>query len=939
MPHDPAKAVETLERFAFEGPLSPFWVVLLGLVLAVLFTTTLWFERRLTRKSLVPVFWCLRAVVLAIAIWMLLEPTRIKIERRSTPKSIAIVADVSDSMQAVDPPDEQEDVRWRAAGGWQEHNSLIALGDRTVAAMAAARGEFQQAVAILERGGRTPLLAAALDATRRALERAAANYQAMPRLLGQSPGDLRPQIEALSRALTDSLLPAVEALAARTAHPSALTPVAAPAADVGSVASELESVARRARGIAGALAARPAEAPRPSGDSSLKTKSRLDKVAALLEFAEGSWIRQLEPQVRVRRYAFDNVATALAGTTWGDVFSGRGSQSDAADRAARSSTNLSALLERIGRDAGGEMIETVIVLTDGRHNDPLGRDPREAAASLGKLPIYFVPIGSSKALRDVILHHVNAPQAVAKNDSIVIDAIVSTYDCQGEELEVELSTPEGVVERQRLAPTSDRSDHRVSFTTPAAELGRHDYVLKVRPVTEEATNDNNSESFTVDVVDDEITVLLADNLPRWEFRYLSNLFLRDEHIKCDQLIFNPQLAASGNLQAQLDFPTDVDGWSRYRVIILGDLVPTQLSEASQRSLKQYLTQRGGALILIAGREGMPQAFAGSPLAELLPVEQTGAAPDAAQGYALLPTPEGQSSVAVQVAGDFAASERVWRDVYHSLPVYDLSEYCQPKRTSHSLIGAVPRTQAGTASDRSFLCWQTVGRGRVVFLAAPVSYQLRLRSGDRYHHAFWGQLVRWSIAPDLAPGSKTVRISTDKKRYDFNEPVAVTMQLFTAAGEPVRNAQVRAAAQREDRTVGSVDLTEDETIPGRYHGRFEHLEPGQVQIQAVGQAVADLLAEEKFTAAVTAPVVIAPLLLGEMRDTRSNRPLLEQIAELTGGQVIAPTVVDEVVRWAPLSPHIDETTSRRPLWDSWLCLCLICGCLIAEWIIRKRVGLA
>ena len=67
-------------------------------------------------------------------------------------------------------------------------------------------------------------------------------------------------------------------------------------------------------------------------------------------------------------------------------------------------------------------------------------------------------------------------------------------------------------------------------------------------------------------------------------------------------------------------------------------------------------------------------------------------------------------------------------------------------------------------------------------------------------------------------------------------------------------------------------------------------------------------------------------------------LLEQIAKMTGGQVVPPTAIDEVLRLASLSPEVTETVQRTPLWNRWSNLWIVLGCLSIEWIVRKRKGL-
>jgi hypothetical protein len=75
----------------------------------------------------------------------------------------------------------------------------------------------------------------------------------------------------------------------------------------------------------------------------------------------------------------------------------------------------------------------------------------------------------------------------------------------------------------------------------------------------------------------------------------------------------------------------------------------------------------------------------------------------------------------------------------------------------------------------------------------------------------------------------------------------------------------------------------------------------------------------------------------MMDTRCDRALLEQIAKTTGGQIVPPTAVAEVLELASLSPEVHENVERTPLWNRWANLWIILGCLFVEWIVRKAKG--
>jgi hypothetical protein len=53
-------------------------------------------------------------------------------------------------------------------------------------------------------------------------------------------------------------------------------------------------------------------------------------------------------------------------------------------------------------------------------------------------PFTSSPSARVEMPRDAILHHVHAPRAVFKNDTAVIDAMITAYSCEGEQLQVQL---------------------------------------------------------------------------------------------------------------------------------------------------------------------------------------------------------------------------------------------------------------------------------------------------------------------------------------------------------------------------------------------------------------------------------------------------------------------------------------------------------------------
>jgi hypothetical protein len=487
---------------------------------------------------------------------------------------------------------------------------------------------------------------------------------------------------------------------------------------------------------------------------------------------------------------------------------------------------------------------------------------------------------------------------------------------------------------------SEVFDKRLQFRWPAAQLGRHTLALRVTPVAKERTEENNSAKTDILVMEDKIRVLVADNFPRWETRYLLNLFKRDDRVVFDQLLFEPQRAAGEGVRA--DFPASMEDWSKYRVVILGDVLPTQLTPQHQEQLREYVAEGGGNLIIVAGKDAMPGAFLSQPLGGLLPVEAGDRTVPENNPFYLHLGDEASMTLATQVAENPGVTERVWREMSERAPIYALSQFSKPKPTTHSLIWAsLSKKEFNPAekSTRAFLAWHYIGAGRVVYLAAPVTYQLRYRQGDTFHHRFWGQLLRWTVARDLGEGSRTVRLSTDKSRYEQGEAAQVAVRLRQLDGQPVAGASLHVAATHEGKVVQDIPLREDPGRPGSYAGALEHLPVGAVKLQVSGDRIKGLLALENFQRPIETTIHVDPSGMLELRHPLCNLPLLREIADASGGIVVPPTGLPAALKQLNLQPEVLETVTKQPLWNRWDLLAVFIGCLALEWSLRKFLGLS
>jgi hypothetical protein len=949
------ETLQTTNELAWEGLISGTTALAMVAVIAVVAGWFLWRERHAVGGKTAIAFWVLRVAAFGCVLWMLAGPTRLRIDRHTTSQSIAIFADGSESMDVVDPPVAADAVRWQLAVDASSDDSAVVNCDRLAVALGAALADCTRFTQLIDEHRPTKQLENAAASIAVAVDRSKTHANSLAASIDDDADRERatrlaalvegPISESLAE-VRDALEKSDELLGDEfTMH-------------VDQLVESVNGAKRRALVLAGDLAQRTAD-DNPSDE--IVAMSRREKTAKALDVVEKGMAEGLADNVTVERYRFDRTAMPVTiDSGWETALERIAVDSDDVAPAAEASadgasdvqttggaaTNVSSVLERLTSQRAGQSTRLAVLITDGRHNDLTAQQPQELAAQLGNLPVYVVPIGNTTLERDVLLHRVEAPTAVSEKDSAVVDVIVTGFDCEGQTSNVVLRHDGKEVDRKPIVFESGRGDYRVRFIVAAKELGWQEYVVEVEPVDEETNTANNFQPVSFEVVRDHVRVLLADSVARWEYQYLSQLFRREPHVKCDQLLFFPRLAGTGELARRPEFPRDVEGWAKYDVVILGDIGPQQLPEQSQRALDEFVQKRGGNLILIAGSNSMPAAFAADPLMDLLPVELT---KDVVrqQGYTLDLTQEGGFNSALLIADSPAESRAAWQSIYRRFLVFGLSDYCKPKPTARTLIEAISEQEgerdASGAGDveHAFLCWQRAGAGRVVYLAAPDTYRLRWRRGDRMHHRFWGQFLRWVTAATTGAGNDLVRLQTDRTRYAKGEAVEVTAWLKDPSGRPIADEVIQAEARTFNDDAKSIELTADPELAGRYTGTFHELPAGAYQIGVRGKVVDDLLAAGKDAADATvasATITVRDADSVEMLNTQCNRALLEQIAEMTGGQVIPPTAMSEVLELVSFTPEVSESIQRRPLWNRWSNLFIVLGCLFTEWIVRKGKGL-
>ncbi|MFG0296543.1 MAG: hypothetical protein ACF8PG_11615 [Maioricimonas sp. JB045] len=618
-------------------------------------------------------------------------------------------------------------------------------------------------------------------------------------------------------------------------------------------------------------------------------------------------------------------------------------------------TNLSEGLFAGSEAADGTPLAGVILWTDGRDTGPVAPRQLVARAASRGVPVYPVLIGSSRRPRDLAIGAVDAPTTVYVDDEPVVRADVISYGYEGQQLVVHIEKV-GAEEESRQTETfvADRPSRRVEFALPAEDLGRHKYRIWIENDPEETRDDNNEKSFTITVVDDSSRVLLVEGEGRWEFRYLHNALARDDRVQVDPIVFDqpymgvlPDTFFPRTLDLQDDLADAVGdtSFADYDIVLLGDVAPFHVGPAAWEQLDRYVREEGGTLVLTAGKNYFPLAHDSLVLRDLLPVRnprpfqvagEVTARPPASRGFTLQLTPEGTSETIFQLDADPAANSRIWA----SLPGHPWGMVGEARGGTTVWATAVDpdNRQQGLKAERenALIVHQYLGAGQVLWIGIDSTWRWRFRTGDRYHHRFWGQLVRWAAEFKAAVGNEFVRFGPDRSLITEGEDVLLRARwkpnFLRRFPDVTATANVYPAGQRDEAPVMSIELKPDldssllhkATATGLQAGNYE------VELQIEGAEVVDR--------PIVAELIVSPQLTNELADLAADRELLQQIARETGGRLFLP---DEVNQIPDLFRDVTQASSEyreEPLWNQWPAFILLCLILMAEWVLRKLNGL-
>jgi hypothetical protein len=454
-------------------------------------------------------------------------------------------------------------------------------------------------------------------------------------------------------------------------------------------------------------------------------------------------------------------------------------------------------------------------------------------------------------------------------------------------------------------------------------------------------------------------VLYIEGYPRWEYRYIKTLIEREStrtkgnksmDLKVLLLDADPDYPAQDR-SALSEFPVKSE-LNAYDVVFLGDVDPKhpKLGDKNLQALAEFVKERGGGLLMIAGPRSAPNLFSASPLRDVLPIEIVrNDAPDEPFGgrtdaFRAELTPVGRLHPIFRFSPDERENDEIWnrlREMYWYSEGYRVKPAAEVLAV-HPRHKPRPEEKGLRAEEGHPLVVQHfVGAGRALFFGFDETWRWRWREDELRFNQFWIQTVRYLARSRLG----RVELRLDRQTpYRRGEPIKMTVRFPDDKAPPdPATTKVKVVVERrplkqpgedpkaQPAEVQVVQLAEVKNSRSTYEGLLTRTPEGEYQFW-LSEPGEPLVSPPKPRAEAK---VLAPP--GEMELLRMNQPDMERAAEETRGRFYTLSEADRLLNELPAGVRVSLNSSGPPwlIWNQLLVFAVAMTFLTTEWVLRKR----
>ncbi len=671
----------------------------------------------------------------------------------------------------------------------------------------------------------------------------------------------------------------------------------------------------------------------------VRERSRLDLAREALEPV----LREFADGREIAVYGFDGKATRV-----------EEAEPLAALRSRGTSTAVGDALGQALAAHRGQPLAGVLIVSDGQSNG--GEDPRKISQQAGRdgTTIHTLVVGSEHGPSNVRLTDIEVSPVVFVRDPLQISVLLESQGMQGRTAVVKLERRQSGEEWTEMGQVElplgeDGGIQRVPFAYTPDAVGQFDFRGRVVDAGPELTDSDNVAVKTIKVVRQRIRVLIVAGAPSPEVQFMRNALLRDPVIELASWLqsADDNYEQIGHRPVRR-LPANPQELSYFDVVVLVDPNMKKLGPAWDEMLTKFVGEAGGGLIYVAGELYTNKIFeaggGGSAAADVswlgtLPVVWEPGLYQSAADVRLSARDTWNLELTADGNDDpifhFAPEQNKNREILASLPgMYWHFPVTRAKPGATVLAQHGDQRMRNNFGRHVLMAVQRYGPGRTVFIGFDATYRWRYLH-EQYFDGFWARLIDRVGRAKVLGGRYPFTLATDKSVYRTGDRVTLRVQLTGTPEEASSVGTLQCEVEVPGGEPVAYDLEPHPEQPGLLETSFT-VEKGGAYVVRVSSA---LQAERDASVRPATHTFRVEPPRQETDKPGTNRPLLEDLAEASGGRVFTPADAQEIPAAFPIKEVERLIQFREELWDAPLWMIVIVTLLTVEWVLRKTFRMA
>ncbi len=612
--------------------------------------------------------------------------------------------------------------------------------------------------------------------------------------------------------------------------------------------------------------------------------------------------------------------------------------------------------------SGGSSLAAVVVVSDGNATDA-GAWKSEAQGA----PIFTVLAGANAPQPDLSIVETSVATSPFEDAPVTVTARVAGSGLNGKQATLTAFDIQGKAMATEKVAVSGNAAQTVRLRLPTAKPGVSFQRLELRAEgVVEATQANNTRLLAADRGSGPYRVLYVSGRPNWEYKFLRRAIAGDDDIQMPALVriakrepkfewrgragesVNPLFrgfgAKEGEEAQRYDQPVIIrlgtrdakeltdgfpkaaeDLFAEFRAIILDDIEAQFFTQEQMHLIERFVSERGGALLMLGGQECFRGGgYENTPVGRMLPVylDQATSVPAIADAR-LNFTREGWLEPWMRLRTERDQDEKR----LSTMAAFQSVNAAFSIKPGASVLATVSDAQ----NSYPAIAVQRFGEGRVgsILIGDLWRWGLHDEESHKDMDRLWRQLMRWLVV-DVADA---VTFAAESEASD-HEHVKLAVRVRDRAFKANSDSIVKIEVTQPDGSLSKLFAEPSLKEAGLFEAEFFAAKAGNYRATAT---VED--AEKRTTLGTKAAGWTYDPLAEEFARLAPNRELMQRLATETGGQMLALADLGKLPEMLKNIRVPVEVTVATPLWHTpWIFLAVVL-LLLAEWLLRRKGGMA